>query len=197
MLFFLLFGPGRAQQLANTICAWQLVTVGVWARLSIGSQTPARLGRAESVQVRKQAALQQLGQTCPGLVRLGWLGHAGPGAQTRPIRRPTTFNTSSKLNQNRSTTNLGPELNSFHHARHRKYETELALAFSMPQKEDAVAIPHRTTTILNTSHKKGGLDCFDWRFTPYRNLTPPQSWGSKAEQTKRRGAQETRRGILS
>jgi len=28
--------------------------------------------------------LQQLGQTCPGLVRLGWLGHAGPGAQTRP-----------------------------------------------------------------------------------------------------------------
>jgi len=42
------------------------------------------LGRAESVQVRKQAALQQLGQTCPGLVRLGCLGHAGPGAQTRP-----------------------------------------------------------------------------------------------------------------
>ena len=34
--------------------------------------------------MRKQAALQQLGQTCPGLVRLGWLGHAGPGAQTRP-----------------------------------------------------------------------------------------------------------------
>jgi len=41
--------------------------------------------------VRKQAALQQLGQTCPGLVRLGWLGHAGPGAQTRPQKPSARF----------------------------------------------------------------------------------------------------------
>jgi len=51
--------------------------------------------------VRKQAALQQLGQTCPGLVRLGWLGHAGPGAQTRP-KLPDSVYPNGKLRRSSS-----------------------------------------------------------------------------------------------
>jgi hypothetical protein len=96
MLFFLLFGPGRAQQLANTFYARQLVAVDVWARLSIGSQTPAPLGRAESIQVCKQAMLQQLGQAYPRLVRLDWSGRVGPWSQTRPKALPSAYKPSRR-----------------------------------------------------------------------------------------------------
>jgi hypothetical protein len=64
-------GQAKHSQLINTIYVWQLVVFSFSAQLPDGWQTQARLGRAQLVQGRKQAALQHLGQACLGLGQFG------------------------------------------------------------------------------------------------------------------------------
>jgi hypothetical protein len=80
-------GQADHSQLPNTFSVWQLVAVGLSARLRAGSQTWPRLGRALSVHVHKQVLLHHLGQACSGLVQFGWPGHPGAGSQMRPTYR--------------------------------------------------------------------------------------------------------------